>query len=59
MLYLIYNFILCFIILVVKTYQEDERGVPDESDGSGQLTLVPSAVSASWFVCILGQLQLF
>ena len=38
--------------------QEDERGVADEGDGHGQLALVPSAVGASWLVCILSELQL-
>lgn len=42
----------------VKLYQEDEWGVPNQSDGSGELALVSSAVSPGRLVCILGQLQL-
>lgn len=40
------------------SYQEDERGIPDESDGGGKLAFVPSAVGPSRLVCVLGQLQL-
>lgn len=42
----------------MKLYQEDEWGVPNQSDGSGELALVSSAVSPGRLVCILGQLQL-
>lgn len=44
---------------IYSSYQEDEWWVPDESNGSGELAFVSSTVSARWFVCILGQLQLF
>lgn len=42
----------------VTSYQEDERGIADESDGRGQPALVPPAVGPRWAVGIRGQLQL-
>lgn len=44
---------------LLSSYQEDEGGVSNQSDGSGELAFVSPAVGACWLVCVLGQLQLF
>lgn len=38
--------------------QENEGGIANERDSSGQLALVASTVGASWLVCILSKLKL-